>query len=236
MRVDLSWVFGILFPSRCVGCGLRGVDLCEPCLGTIQSLEPASCPRCGRPSRLGAVCGPCHRYQGALAGIRAASIYQGTVRKAIYYLKYRHRRTLASPLARLMELELRRKPLQLDLLTPVPLHPTRLTYRGYNQSELLARELGERLEIRVGDCLERARGTATQAGLNASARKANVHGAFLCVKGAGVTGLRIGVVDDVCTTGATLEDCARALKEAGCISVWGVAVARDLLGSSHDFT
>ena len=150
------------------------------------------------------------------------------MRAAIHGFKYRHRTALAEPLARLMEGELRRRPLHVDLLAPVPLHPRRLAERGYNQSEILARELGTRLGIPAVHCLKRTRETVAQAGLKATARRANVRDAFGCADGAPVAGLRVAIVDDVCTTGATLEDCARALREAGCASAWGMVVARDL--------
>jgi ComF family protein len=228
LRIDFRRLLDTLFPPRCAGCGLRGVELCDRCLSTIRPLDPASCPRCGLPSRLGSLCDRCQGYDGPLSGIRTACIYDSVARKAIHGLKYRHRQTLARPLALILEAELRRRPLHLDLLAPVPLHPRRLAERGYNQSELLARELGEMLRIPVVNCLERRRETRAQAGLRATARRANVRQAFGHVDGVVLFGLRVGVVDDVCTTGATLEECAMALREAGCDAVWGIAVARDL--------
>lgn len=228
MKISLRIVLDTLFPPRCAGCGLRGVELCEQCLASIRPLDAASCPRCGRQSRLGSLCPACKRYQGPLAGIRVACVYEGVARKAIHGLKYRHREKLADPLARMLDAELRRRPLQIDLLTPVPLHPRRLAERGYNQSELLAAELGRRLGIPVAGCLERRRETRAQAGLGKTRREANVRGAFAAAANHSVQGLRIGIVDDVCTTGATLEECAQALKDAGSASVWGIAVARDL--------
>jgi ComF family protein len=163
-----------------------------------------------------------------MAGVRAATSYDGVVRKAIHSFKYGHRRTLAAPLAGLVVSEFRRRPLQVDLLVPVPLHPHRLAERGYNQSTLLARELSVVTGAPVMDLLERSRETAVQAGLKAAERRSNVRGVFRCRGIADLDGVRVGIVDDVCTTGATLEDCARALKEAGCSSAWGIVVARDL--------
>jgi ComF family protein len=226
--IKLAAFLNVLFPSRCAGCGVRGAELCGSCLAATVPLDPASCPRCGRPSRLGAACPSCRRYAGPLAGIRAARVYEGALRKAVHGFKYRHRRSLAGPLARLMEGELRVRPLLLDLLVPVPLHSARERERGYNQSELLARELGGALGIPVACCLERTRETGVQAELSAVERRSNVRGAFRCADPAAVEGRRVGVVDDVCTTGATLEDCARALRAAGSSSVWGIVVARDI--------
>lgn len=155
-------------------------------------------------------------------------IYEGVARQAIHGFKYRHRQTLAVPLARLVARELQRRPLQVDLLVPVPLHPRRQEERGYNQSALLAEELAELLGVPVVECLERYRETTAQAGLQAPARRRNVQHAFRCRDESALANRRVGIVDDVCTTGATLEDCARALKEAGVASAWGIAIARDL--------
>ena len=228
MIAALDRLLGLLFPSRCVGCGLRGVDLCPTCMAAIRPPDPSSCPRCGAHSKLGSLCPACRSYQGPLAGIRSACIYEGVARRAIHAFKYRHRQTLARPLALVLAREMGRRPLDLDMLVPVPLHPRRLAERGYNQSGLLARELADLLGCMNLDLLERHKRTAPQAGLQAADRKANVRGAFRCKDGVDLSGHRIGLVDDVCTTGATMEDCARALREAGAAIVWGIALARDL--------
>jgi competence protein ComFC len=228
LKNKLQQLLDILFPSRCAGCGLRGIELCDRCISTIRPLGPDSCPICGLPSKLGGLCMACLRREGYLSGIRSACIYEGVARKAIHHFKYRHRRTLADTLARLLDDELQRKPLKVDLLVPVPLHPKRLAERGYNQATLLTERLSERLGIPMLDCLARTKETVSQAKLKAAARRANVRGIFQCVQGTSLNGQRVGVVDDVCTTGATLEDCARALKEAGGGPIWGIVVARDI--------
>jgi ComF family protein len=112
---------------------------------------------------------------------------------------------------------------------PVPLHPRRERQRGYNQAHLLAKEAGSRLEIPVApQALSRLSNTATQAkSPGAEERRDNVRDAFRCLHPILVNGLEVVLVDDVCTTGATLEACAVALKEAGAVSVWGVALARE---------
>jgi ComF family protein len=135
-------------------------------------------------------------------------------------------------LARLMAEQWLAAPLPADVLVPVPLHPTRQRERGYNQAELLARALGNQIGLPVmkaGLC--RVRYTRSQMSLNAADRRSNVEQAFAYQPSkAGneeaITGRRIAVIDDVCTTGSTLEACSLALKAAGAVTVWGFTLAR----------
>jgi ComF family protein len=138
----------------------------------------------------------------------------------------------------------RANPISVDLITSVPLHPARQRERGYNQADLLAQALGRVIGIPVGTAwLKRVRHTRSQVSLNAADRRENVHNAFACEvpvggevpapsskgKGCadpGVSGRRVLVIDDVCTTGSTLEACSVALKAAGASSVWGFTLAR----------
>jgi len=143
-------------------------------------------------------------------------------------MKYRHLKAVAAPLGELLAGHLRAYPLPGDFLVPVPLHRKRLRERGYNQAALLARETGRitGLPVREG-WLARRRDTVTQArAASAAERRSNVREAFVCpleLHGEGVL-----LIDDVCTTGATLDACASALKSAGAGPVWGLTVAREL--------
>jgi ComF family protein len=122
----------------------------------------------------------------------------------------------------------RNNPIPANVIIPVPLHPTRERDRGYNQSALLARGLAEAAELPVrNDLLARVKATAPQVELGAEARRENVCGAFHCETGS-ATGLRVLLVDDVCTTGATLEACSQALRAGGAGSVWALTLARAL--------
>jgi ComF family protein len=113
-----------------------------------------------------------------------------------------------------------------DVVVPVPLHTARLRERGYNQAALLARELAQQAGLPIDEgTLVRKRATAPQVELNAKQRKENVHGAFYC-SGNALTGKRVLLIDDVCTTGATLEACAVALYENGARSVQALTLAR----------
>ena len=128
------------------------------------------------------------------------------------------------PLAQLMHQYLLENPLPVEVVVPVPLYQGRVRERGYNQAALLARELGQEIGLPVEESLIRVRDTAPQVGLPASQRRENVRNAFLCQ---GLGKERVLLIDDVCTTGATLEACAVALREGGAQSVWALVLARE---------
>ncbi|MBN1135675.1 MAG: ComF family protein [Anaerolineae bacterium] len=161
-------------------------------------------------------------------GLRACAFHSGPLRTAIHQFKYEGLRSLAAPLGQLMSQawsEL--APVDgLDAIVPVPLHPTRQRERGYNQASLLAREFGPSLHCPViEDELFRVKATAPQINLSMEQRRANMRHAFECARGS-LAGKRVLLVDDVCTTGATLEAAAAALYQAGAASVWSFTLAR----------
>jgi ComF family protein len=166
----------------------------------------------------------------AIDGIRSVFRLEGGVREAIHQFKYKNRHALTLILARLMADYWHAHPLlPVDFLMPVPLHPARQRERGYNQSELLARALSSMIGVPlVTTGLRRVRHTRPQMSLNAADRRPNVRGAFVYQSpgGSPIRGRRIVVIDDVCTTGSTLEACSVALKEAGASTVWGFTLAR----------
>ncbi len=217
----------LLFPPRCVGCGKAGTWFCEECYAQIEFIQPPLCPRCGRPTIGGRLCFLCQRDPLRIDGIRAVAYFEGPLRKAIHRFKYDNLRDLAVPLGRLLAVYLERDPLPAEVIVPVPLHPKRLRERGYNQSALLARRLGELtgLPLLEGSLL-RVRETAPQVELSAQERKENVRDAFACVDEQ-VAGKRVLLIDDVCTTGATLEACSIALAQRRPRSVWALTLARE---------
>jgi ComF family protein len=151
------------------------------------------------------------------------------IRRAVHHLKYGHFKALAAPLGQLLAQYVESWPVAADVLVPVPLHSRRLRERGYNQSALLAAEVGKRNGLPlVTDSLVRLRHTKSQVKTaDAEERQRNLAGAFGC-RNAKLAGKRVLVVDDVCTTGATLNSCATALRAAGAASVWGLALAREV--------
>jgi ComF family protein len=174
-------------------------------------------------------CPYCRKWKLDIDGVRSPFAFEGLVRRAVHQLKYGHFKALAAPLGRLLGEYLETEPVAADVLVPVPLHSRRLRDRGYNQSALLAAEVGRRNGLPVvTDSLVRLRYTKAQVKTaDAGERQRNLAGAFGC-RDAKLAGKRVLLVDDVCTTGATLNSCAIALREAGAASVWGLALAREV--------
>lgn len=235
------WTFGknlldFFFPIECLGCGSEGAWLCDACLRKIPLRTDQSCPICRkRVTPYGQNCFAC-QGGASLDGIFVASYYRNPLLKAaIHTYKYRFTKALSLPLGTLLTDAVKRSDLPLpDIILPVPLHPRRLRYRGFNQSELLARELSSRLL--PGDTLPmdahillRTRNTAPQMKTESKQeRLKNLKNAFALSKDdtRDIRGRSFWLVDDVVTTGTTLEECATVLKSAGAKSVFGVVLAR----------
>jgi ComF family protein len=222
-------IIDFFFPQRCIGCGKFGALLCANCCQKLPKILPPFCQKCGRHESSGVLCSSCWGQRTAIDGIRSTFRFDGTVRLAIHALKYRSVKLMADYLAGLMADYLRENRLPGDILVPVPLHNRRLRERGYNQSVLLAQKLGKIASLpvienqlyRLKDSLPQARtGTVEE-------RRRNVEKAFVSRKEA-VFGKQLILIDDVCTSGATLEACAAALKAAGAVSVWGFTLAREI--------
>ena len=243
----------LVFPALCPVCDAtlgvgRRDPLCGACWSAITRLDPPWCDRCGAASvtrradplsgrvashdgdaRAPAPTGPCAacatkppEYDYA----RSAALYEGSLREAIHALKFSGRRALASPLGDLTaERCARALPADIDALIPVPLARERERARGFNQAALLAGRIGRRLTIPVRPrWLARIRPTRPQSDLSAAERRANVRDAFGASPRA--AGRHVLVVDDVLTTGATLDACAGALRAAGARRIGVLTVAR----------
>jgi len=216
----------ILFPPRCVGCRRVGELLCADCLNQISLVEPPFCTCCGDTVVADGLCAHCRISPLQIERIRSVARLEGVLREAVHWLKYRGCTALAGPLGNLMAAYWVQHPMQADVIVPVPLHAARLRERGYNQAALLAREMVCQVGLVMDEqTLIRQRATASQVGLNASQRKENVHNAFRC-SGDSLAGKQVLLIDDVCTTGATLEACAVALYEGGARGVQALTLAR----------
>ncbi len=226
----------LLFPPRCVHCRASGALLCADCRGQIHEPPAPRCARCDR--SLGAIaglrcpqCAALFRDAGspAVQRIVVASDYEGPAGSAIRALKFRRQRRLAPSLAELLIEAAQRAGVTPEILIPMPLHASRLRERGYNQAALLARPLARALRVPLrDDLLIRARATQPQTSLNRHERHANVAGAFALTALATtlLAGRRIALVDDVTTTGATLDAAADALLAAHPAAIYAFVVAR----------
>jgi competence protein ComFC len=190
---------------------------------------PPFCPRCGRPQASGIVCPSCWQRPTEIDGIRSPFRFDEVIRKAIHELKYRNLKAISPCLAELLADYVKENLLPGEALVGVPLHPRRLRERGYNQSGLVAAELGKRIGLPViEDCLIRVKQAQPQVkAVDVEERRRNVADAFVC-RDERVSGKQIILIDDVCTSGATLESCAAALKNKGAKSVWGLTLAREI--------
>ncbi|MGC9025587.1 MAG: ComF family protein [Chloroflexia bacterium] len=216
----------LLFPPRCVGCRQMGAWLCPSCLDQVERVEGPTCERCGRPLPAPGLCRTCRAGDTPLLGIQAPFFFEGVIQKAVHELKYRGRRVLAGPLGELLAAHLSTLSWPVSTIAPIPLHRERERDRGYNQAALLARALSTRCGWPLlNGGLVRWRNTRPQVGLDGAARLENVRGAFRW-EGSEAPPRRVLLLDDVCTTGATMEACAQALLEAGAEEVRGLALAR----------
>ena len=219
-----------IFPPRCAGCQKSGSVLCTSCLATFTNGTFHTCNRCGRPLPATGICPHCLAYRPGLSGLHAVGCFVGPLRSCIHALKYEGNTRLAEPLGAVLVQAYIRWSLQADAIIPVPLHYEREQERGYNHAQLLAEVCAAHLHVPLGsDIIVRHRATAAQVGLNGQERQQNVMGAFECTqafKSGQLQGRTLLLLDDVCTTGATLGACARPLFAAGAREVWGLVLAR----------
>lgn len=226
----------LVFPCACAGCHGRAGDgflcLCWNCLTTIRLVELPYCLLCGDPV-YGAmeseyVCSNCRRQKPFFDCGRSAARYDGLIKNMILDFKYRDAVWLGPDLGQLMSACLRThfRTENIDCVTYVPLHRTRERQRTYNQSFLLAKEVAGRLGRRVDDCLVRLQPTDSQTHLTSAERADNVKNKFAIKRNINLKGRGILLIDDVMTTGATVNECARMLKKAGAKEVLVLTAAR----------
>ena len=217
----------LVYPPMCAGCSRafysdKSEPFCRDCFIALDLISEPYCPLCGIPfsseKTTNHLCGDClgsvHRFDRA----RATGFYQGLIREVIHRFKYGGQTFLVNPLARMLigpGNELTRMH-RIDTIVPVPLHCKRLRQRGFNQASLLARRLGSLLKIPVDySSLKRTRWTDPQIGLSRNQRAANVKGAFSLKAREKIKGKGILLLDDVLTTGETVNQCVRVLKKDG---------------------
>ncbi len=221
----LDW----LYPPQCGGCGAARSRWCVACQREVGILPDAVCLYCGQILTTTGVCDECQETPPPFAALRSWAIYGGPLREAVHRLKYGGDMALGEMLARNLVALVQSMDWQVDLVTAVPIGVARRKERGYNQAALLAFPLA--LAIRKpyrSKALEKIRQTSSQVGLNSAQRYQNVRNAFQARRSI-VFQKRVLVVDDVTTSGATIQACSKALLEAGACQVYGVTLARAVL-------
>lgn len=236
-RIGLNWFTDLIFPYRCIACGkyLDHEYICSVCFNALPIKKQNECIGCHRPTPLGKTCTFCRDSYVVDQLLVVSDFKNPVVASAIKLFKYRFLQDLAEPLSRLSFKYLshlaKRDYFSMvqdnPLLVPVPLFKTREYWRGFNQAELLAQLIARHYRLDIASGLVRSAHGISQAELeDRPERLSNVRGLFACTQPELFKGRKIILVDDVCTTGATLNECARILKNAGAVHVTGLAIAR----------
>lgn len=225
----------LLFPKFCVGCGKFGTYFCKTCIENLPQKDLV-CPTCERPAVGGAIHTLCYKRYG-LDGLWSLGVYQNPLRKAIQKLKYKFISDVGETLVNLMVEywarytpqffeEIKKEGVESWVIVPVPLHPKRQKFRGFNQSALLGKILAQKMGIKYQEYLKRVKFTKPQVGLKGLERKKNIKNAFSLTMNNELPTMNYLLIDDVWTTGSTLKECCFVLKKGGAKKVWAITLAR----------
>ena len=227
----ISGVLDLVYPPHCVICRTAGDGyLCGECMEKIVLIEPPVCRKCGAPCEA-YICDECRDREYAFECARSAGIFEDVLREAIHAFKYRKLIVMADPLAEIMA---RTYPStgfarSVDLIVPIPIHHSRMLERGFNQSEELALGLAKRIGLPVETgVLCKTKNTKHQVALPFDLRATNVIGSFAVNGAEKIRGKRVLLVDDVFTTGSTLNEAARVLLASGASAVRAYTLAKSI--------
>lgn len=227
-------VIDFLVPIACVHCGVEGSLWCDQCIDKAPKLASNACLKCGeRTAENLKLCGDCVALPPPLDRLVPMYRYGGPVRSVIHALKYRHITAVAPAMADIISAHSFASKANLDCVAPVPAHQSRLRERGYNQASLLAREVADKLQLQfIEDALTKTRATQSQVELTRQQRATSLRGAFEA--NYRFDDGHVLLIDDVCTTGNTLMNCAAALKLAGSRRVSAIVFAKETLDAEFD--
>lgn len=232
LKLLIRGLADLLFPPRCPLCkkNIHETGICPDCLEHFKLLSSPLCSICGTQFKTESdtdhPCGTCIKAKPSFDMAASVFLYNELMKEAVHLFKYSGKSILSRPFGdSLVKHHLAKE--DYDAILPVPLHIKRLRERGYNQSHLLARELGSAMGIKIDPwLLQRARPTLSQTGMKRKERIKNLKGAFVLRKGASVKGMRLLLIDDVYTTGSTVRECAKVLKKGGAKKVNVLTLAR----------
>jgi len=224
-----GWKFlDILFPPCCAGCGEWGERYCQTCINRTKTIKSKICQICGEPMSLEnvSVCERCSTSKVYFTAVRSWGLFEDPLKQAIHQLKYQRNVGLGEELAWHLARLLIDNEWDIDLITAIPLDKKRKKERGFNQSDLLARPLSWLTDIPyTNNAVSRNRETKSQVGLSRKERNKNMIGAFSSLPDK-IAGKSVLVVDDVITTGSTINACSKAMIESGAAKVFGLTLAR----------
>ncbi len=214
-----------IFPKKCVSCGRFGAYICFECLKKIEPIDQPICSVCQRQAIGGKTHPGCLKKFG-LNGLIVGCRYRGVIRRAIFQVKYRWTFDVAKVLVDLLSENIWKFSVPKNyILVPIPLHRKRENWRGFNQSERFCRIMAEKFGVSTSSVLVKVLETRPQVGLTREERRKNIRGAFQISQSEKVKGKSYILVDDVFTTGSTMNEACRVLKAAGAGEVWAMAIA-----------
>ncbi|OGY42129.1 MAG: hypothetical protein A2Y67_01945 [Candidatus Buchananbacteria bacterium RBG_13_39_9] len=235
IKIAADFILNLIFPKECLGCQKEGCYLCQNCLAKIELNDKFYCALCKKPSPLMLICSDCRKSSELKAIWVAADYNNALLQDLIHLLKYNYVEEISGILGDLAIKYLQTNQIlgQFNLnsantiIVPVPLHKKRWQKRGFNQSELLADLLSSRLGLAKENLIGRIKNTQTQINLKRNERQENVKSAF-SLKNIALfdKNKKIILIDDVVTTGSTLNECAKVLEQAGFMEIYGLVVAQ----------
>lgn len=221
-------ILDLLFPQniKCIFCGKEddNYGICDDCYAKIPFITGKTCKKCGGKIKSGQVCIDCKGANYSFEKVFSICEYTDIIRYAILKLKSGSK-FVSRPLSELVSNYFDTLNIEYDFIVPMPIHPNRLKERGFNQSKLLLEEVRRNCKVRE-DIIIRSKDTPHQTGLNRDNRKTNLDGAFKVLNKNDIKDKIIVIFDDIYTTGSSMEECAKTLKECGAKNVFGVCLAR----------
>ena len=220
-------ILDLIFPPRCLNCNHLGKFICDNCLGKIIRIKEQGCPFCHKKTNGGRLCAAC-RAKHELTGVVAYGYFHDPILKQIIHpYKYEGISAAGEVISLLLAQTIKSTAINFDIITFAPVSKRRFNERGYNQAEILAKHLSEYFEKPLFRKISKIKHTPTQVGLKRKDRLRNLEGTIVVKDSDILKGRRVIIIDDVLTTGATLDECARALRQAGARQVWGVVLGKE---------
>lgn len=229
IKLGFNGLVELFYPCRCLSCGLKVAEngLCDECRNNLSLTDGTICTKCGYPTEVEVDdCRQCKRIKIWFTAARSIGLYEDPLKEAVHSLKYGDGRRGSEFLGKLMSEKVSEFESPIDAITYIPMHKRKLSDRGYNQAELLAKQISNELNMPVLNSLVKVKTTPDQNTLELKDRKNNLSGAFRLRQNIDVKDKNILLIDDVYTSGTTINEASRILIKAKAANVFGLTVAR----------